>query len=233
MTKTCCRHVSGMSPWISACRLLFPFQGFPGGAVFRMGKSRFFHRETVAGMKGFLRCFTRQGVMPAVEKGTAFYTVAGAAEMFGITPHTVRYYTDCGRVPVLVRDRDSNRLFDREALNWLEDCLCLRGRGMSVAGLKLYEKRCLEEGRDCRTHEAGGEIPRPDEKGAGTGGVPAEKYVKEKLARYRRISNGGVADTTNPSEWENGMPVRRTELLKVLCGRNSHEWTGMSANTHK
>ena len=161
--------------------------------------------------------------MPVVEKGTTFYTVAEVAEMFGITPHTVRYYTDCGLVPALVRDRNNNRLFDREALNWLEGCLCLRGCGMSIADLKAYEALCLKG--DATIAERMKLVAKYRDRAEKELEQAAYrlKYVEEKLAHYRRISNGEIADTTNPAEWEKGVPVRRTELLKVLCERDSHE----------
>lgn len=47
------------------------------------------------------------------------YSVKETAEIVGLTEHTIRFYTDKGLVPNVTRDRNNNRLFDEESINWL------------------------------------------------------------------------------------------------------------------
>ena len=72
------------------------------------------------------------------------YSVQEVSKMYGITKHTIRFYTDKGLIPTLKRDKNNNRLFDKESLKWLEGCICLKSCGMSIKDLKKYQELCLK-----------------------------------------------------------------------------------------
>lgn len=67
------------------------------------------------------------------------YTVKEAADILGVSPHTVRYYDDQGLVPGSVRDAAGNRAFDGMAMEWLFVAVTLRKTGMPLADIRRYE----------------------------------------------------------------------------------------------
>ncbi|HEL9600016.1 TPA: MerR family transcriptional regulator [Listeria monocytogenes] len=48
----------------------------------------------------------------------------------------MRYYEREGLIPFLARDKNNNRIFDNDALHWLELLTCLRVTGMPLAKQK-------------------------------------------------------------------------------------------------
>lgn len=68
------------------------------------------------------------------------YTVKEAADILGVSPHTVRYYDDQGLVPGSVRDAAGNRAFDGMAMEWLFVAVTLRKTGMPLADIRRYEE---------------------------------------------------------------------------------------------
>lgn len=75
--------------------------------------------------------------------GFGMYTVKEIAELLDLTSHTVRYYSDKGLVPNEQRDKNNNRLFDDESINWLTGVKYLKQCGMSVEDIKTYVDLCL------------------------------------------------------------------------------------------
>lgn len=69
------------------------------------------------------------------------YTVQQFAKMFGVTEHTVRYYTDIGILPCL-RDEGNRRVFNEESVNWMQGITCLKGCGASIDVIKEYCRLC-------------------------------------------------------------------------------------------
>lgn len=72
------------------------------------------------------------------------YTIKHVCTELNMTVHAVRYYCDMGLVPNLRYDKNSNRLFDAESINWLRAVGFLRGSGMSIAQIKHYFALCLQ-----------------------------------------------------------------------------------------
>jgi DNA-binding transcriptional MerR regulator len=72
------------------------------------------------------------------------YTIKETAKLMEMTEHTLRYYTDKGLVPTVKRDKNNNRLFDDESINWLTGIKYLRASGMSIEAIKEYIDLCLE-----------------------------------------------------------------------------------------
>lgn len=69
---------------------------------------------------------------------THIMTVAAVAATVGISPHTVRYYESAGLIPPVARDAGGRRVFDEDAVAWLEYAVCLRGLGMPVHAIAEY-----------------------------------------------------------------------------------------------
>ena len=68
----------------------------------------------------------------------AKYTVHQAAEKFGISAHTLRYYDNAGLFPEMQRDSHGARVFDDAQLEWLGLVLCLRSTGLPIADIRHY-----------------------------------------------------------------------------------------------
>ncbi|MCD8024618.1 MAG: MerR family transcriptional regulator [Candidatus Gastranaerophilales bacterium] len=129
------------------------------------------------------------------------YTVQEVAKMYNISKHTIRYYTDMGLIPPLKRDKNNNRLFDRESLNWLEGCICLKGCGMSIKDLKRYEELCLQ-GKS--TLQERYEMIVKYRNLAKEKYLNAKKvldYAEHKVKHYEDIILGKTYDNSNPTNW--------------------------------
>ena len=61
---------------------------------------------------------------------TMYYTIRQMAEMFEVTEHTLRFYTDKGLLPC-ERDGGNRRVFNEESVNWMQGIQCLKGCGAS------------------------------------------------------------------------------------------------------
>lgn len=129
------------------------------------------------------------------------YTVQEVAEMYGISKHTIRYYTDLGLIPPVIRDENNNRLFSREALNWVEGCICLKGCGMSIKDLKKYGELCLKG--DSTLQERYEMIVgcRNKAKKQVENAQKMLNYAEHKVEHYENILSGKTYDNSNPSTW--------------------------------
>lgn len=130
------------------------------------------------------------------------YTVQEVAQMYGITKHTIRFYTDKGLIPPLIRDENNNRLFNQECLNWLEGCICLKGCGMSIKDLKHYGDLCLKGETTIKERY---EMIVKYRDIAKENLLKAQKvldYAECKVKHYEDIINGITYDNSNPSTWQ-------------------------------
>lgn len=73
-----------------------------------------------------------------------YYTISQMAEMFGVTEHTLRFYTDKGLLPC-ERDGGNRRVFNEESVNWMQGIKCLKGCGASIEDIQEYCRLCLAE----------------------------------------------------------------------------------------
>ncbi|MFD1901546.1 MerR family transcriptional regulator [Enterococcus termitis] len=58
-----------------------------------------------------------------------------AAEMFGLTTDTVRYYERVGVIPPIQRDKNGYRVYTPRDLNWIYLAKSLRHAGVSIESL--------------------------------------------------------------------------------------------------
>ena len=131
-----------------------------------------------------------------------YYTIKQMAEMFGVTEHTLRFYTDKGLLPC-ARDSGNRRVFDEESVNWMQGIQCLKGCGASLEDIQAYCRLCLVEGSE-ENLRARYAIIRKQREAAHQRVEEAKataKYMDDKAAHYEDILAGLVPDDTNPKNW--------------------------------
>lgn len=70
------------------------------------------------------------------------YSIKHVCETLDLTVHTVRHYCDMGLVPNLTLDKNGNRVFDEESINWLRAAVFLRSAGLSIPEIREYFALC-------------------------------------------------------------------------------------------
>ncbi len=70
------------------------------------------------------------------------YTIKDMCKKLNLTVHTVRHYCDMRLVPNLRHDKNGNRIFDEESLNWLQAAKFLRASGLSISEIHHYFSLC-------------------------------------------------------------------------------------------
>lgn len=73
-----------------------------------------------------------------------YYTVRQLAKKMGVTEHTIRFYTDEGVLPCR-RDVNNRRVFNDEAVEWLNCVQSLRNCGYTLVDIRSYREMCLED----------------------------------------------------------------------------------------
>ncbi len=130
------------------------------------------------------------------------YTIKQMAQMFNVTEHTLRYYTDLGLLPCK-RDGGNRRVFNEESVNWMQGIMCLKGCGASVEDIREYCRLCLLEASEENLRARYAMILRQRE-AAYTRLAEAKataEYMDEKVAHYQSILAGLAPDDTNPKNW--------------------------------
>lgn len=129
------------------------------------------------------------------------YTVKEISKLMGMSEHTIRYYTDRGLVPNIKRDKNGNRVFDEESVNWITSVKCLRECGMSLDSIKEYEELSM---LGDTTVEARYEIIVKQRDVAIKQLEEAQKrleYLNKKVGIYTDIMNKKEPDLMNPNNW--------------------------------
>lgn len=130
------------------------------------------------------------------------YTIKQMAELFGVTEHTLRFYTDKGLLPCQ-RDGGNRRVFSEESVNWMQGIQCLKGCGASLEDIQEYCRLCLqkESEENLRARYAiilkqRTEVYKRLEEAKATAA-----YMDQKAAHYEAILAGLAPDDTNPKNW--------------------------------
>ena len=129
------------------------------------------------------------------------YTVKEIAALAGLSEHTVRYYTDRGLIPCVKRDKNNNRSFDEEALNWFTGVKWLKACGMPIDSIKEYVDLCLEGDA---TIERRQKIILEQKAAAEIQLREAEqrlRYLEKKAEHYAAVASRSIPDDTNPGKW--------------------------------
>lgn len=136
------------------------------------------------------------------------YTLKQFAEMFHVTEHTIRYYTDINILPC-ERDKGNRRIFNEESVNWMQGISCLKGCGASIDDIKEYCRLCkLPESKE--NLEARYQIILRQREQAYKRIEEAKataSYMDDKVQHYEKILSGIIPDDSNPENWtENTRP---------------------------
>lgn len=145
-----------------------------------------------------------------------YYTIKQMAQMFDVTEHTLRYYTDLGLLPC-ERDGGNRRVFNEESINWMQGIKCLKGCGASMEDIKEYCRLCLlEESAEHLRARYRIILKQREEAYKRMEEVKATaKYMDEKVAHYEAILAGLAPDDTNPRNWTaETRPTHETETSK-------------------
>lgn len=130
------------------------------------------------------------------------YTIKQMAQLFSVSEHTLRYYTDIGMLPC-DRGCGNRRIFTDESINWMQGIECLRGCGFSMEDIKRYCELCLKEesGENLQAryqmilNARRDAYKRLDEARA------VVDYMDSKVAHYESILSGLTPDDSNPKNW--------------------------------
>ena len=131
-----------------------------------------------------------------------YYTIKQMAEMFDVTEHTLRFYTDKGLLPC-ERDGGNRRIFNEESINWMQGIKCLKGCGASIEDIQEYCRLCLleESAENLRARYAIIAKQRAEAYKRVAEAKATAKYMDEKAAHYEAILAGLAPDDTNPRNW--------------------------------
>ena len=142
-----------------------------------------------------------------------YYTIRQMAEMFDVTEHTLRFYTDQGLLPC-ERDGGNRRVFNEESVNWMQGIKCLKGCGASIEDIREYCRLCLleESEENLRARYAIIQKQRAEAYKRVEEAKATAKYMDEKVAHYEAILAGLTPDDTNPKNWTaQSRPRHRSE----------------------
>jgi len=129
------------------------------------------------------------------------YTVKEAASILEMSEHTIRYYTDCGLIPSLTRDKNKQRLFNQESMNWLKGIKILKECGMTIKEIKSYVSLSLQGDS---TIEERYQIFLNLKEIAYSQLEEAKdrvNFLENKVKHYEDIVSEKIADDTNPKKW--------------------------------
>ena len=129
-------------------------------------------------------------------------TIKQMSEMFDVTKHTLRYYTDIGILPC-GRGDAGRRIFNDESVNWMQGIKCLKGCGASIEDIQEYCRLCLLEESETNlraryaiiVRQRAEAYKRVEEAKA------TARYMDDKVAHYEAILAGLAPDDTNPKNW--------------------------------
>ena len=76
------------------------------------------------------------------------YNVKETSKLTNLSVHTIRYYTDKGLVPNLIRDEYNQRVFDDESIDWLKGIKYLRELGMSLEDIRIFIECCIKDDQE-------------------------------------------------------------------------------------
>ena len=145
-----------------------------------------------------------------------YYTIKQMAQMFDVTEHTLRYYTDLGLLPC-ERDGGNRRVFNEESINWMQGIKCLKGCGASMEDIKEYCRLCLLEESEEHLRARYRIILKQREEAYKRveEAKATAKYMDEKVEHYEAILAGLAPDDTNPRNWTaETRPTHETETSK-------------------
>ena len=71
------------------------------------------------------------------------YTIKEVADKMDISEHTIRFWAKSGFFPFVTRDKNNNRIFSENDLDWVKIVKCLRSVGTENKAIKRYIDLCI------------------------------------------------------------------------------------------
>lgn len=139
------------------------------------------------------------------------YTLKQFAEMFNVTEHTIRYYTDIDLLPCL-RDKSNRRIFNEESVNWMKGISYLKRCGASIADIKKYCALCRLPDSKETLNERYQMILRLQKQAykCMEDAKNTVAYMDKKVKHYEQILSGLIPDDSNPDHWSDDTKRKRT-----------------------
>lgn len=129
------------------------------------------------------------------------YTIKDICRKLDLTVHTVRHYCDMGLVPNLRHDKNGNRIFDEESLNWLQAAKFLRASGLSILEIHHYFSLCLLGKSSIRERtDILIKLKAESEKQLSE----LQEHIdclSDKIAQCQNVIDGNGEDDCNPLNW--------------------------------
>lgn len=86
-----------------------------------------------------VKYLTKMALYPGNKRmNDMYYTIGQVAKMQHLTISQIRYYDKQGLFPFLQRNEKGDRVFDEEALKYLEMILCLKNTSMPIQKIKQF-----------------------------------------------------------------------------------------------
>lgn len=130
-----------------------------------------------------------------------YYSIKEVSNKLNLTEHTIRFYCDKKLVPTLERDKNNNRLFSEESVNWLIGVKYLKECGMSIDSIKKYIDLCLEGDKTIQERHFIIENQYEYSKVKLEEAKERVQFLENKLSYYNKIIEHKLNDNTNPKKW--------------------------------
>ncbi len=129
------------------------------------------------------------------------YTIKDTCNKLHLTVHTVRHYCDMGLVPNLRHDKNGNRIFDEESLNWLQGAKFLRASGLSIPEIRHYFALCQEGTATLKERQAIlVKLKEKSQKELEDMQMRVD-CLSDKIAHYQNAIDSDGTDDCNPLNW--------------------------------
>ncbi|MBS0941940.1 MULTISPECIES: MerR family transcriptional regulator [Leuconostoc] len=124
------------------------------------------------------------------------YTINDVAQIFSVSPYTLRFYAKKDLFPNIVRDKQNTRLFSDKDLEYVEMVLALRHTGMSLPSIKNYIDLCAlgDQSITERLNIIQDELNNAEEKVQES--IKQRDILKNKLSYYQKAIDVGETNVT-------------------------------------
>ncbi|MGQ2286944.1 MerR family transcriptional regulator [Leuconostoc suionicum] len=124
------------------------------------------------------------------------YTINDVAQIFSVSPYTLRFYAKKELFPNIVRDKQNTRLFSDKDLEYVEMVLALRHAGMSLPSIKNYIDLCALGDQSIieRLNIIQDELNNAEDKVQES--IKQRDILKDKLSYYQKAIDVGESNVT-------------------------------------
>lgn len=124
------------------------------------------------------------------------YTINDVAQIFSVSPYTLRFYAKKELFPNIVRDKQNTRLFSDKDLEYVEMVLALRHTGMSLPSIKNYIDLCALGDKSIteRLNIIQDELNNAEKKVQES--IKQRDILKDKLVYYQKAIDVGESNVT-------------------------------------